>query len=300
MKSKIILLFLVAFCSVLFSTAQRFDSLVNKSGKQIAVYCSKGFEARAAEIGSRVETAQLFFAGFLQQRPSVTLLVLSKNDWKQYTNFPVYGMPHYNDDQTLVVAAEDNAFWKSFIPPPGQLTPETAAQVQQVYGQADGSISMKPFFDLLAIHELGHAFHFQAGINTQRKWMGELLANLMLHVFVAEQEPASLPALTLFPQLVINGGTKGFLYTSLKDVHDRYDEIGQQHPNNYGWYQSRWHAGAAAMYEQEGKELTRRLWTALKKQTNTLNDEELNRYLQEQVGTTLAAFIRNWDQQTLH
>lgn len=298
MKSKIILLVLTTCCSVLFATAQRFDSLVNKSGKLITVYCSKGYEARAGEIGPRVERALQFFSGFLQQQPSVTLLVLSKNDWKQYTNFPVYGMPHYNNDQVLVVAAEDNDFWKSFIPPAGQLTPEKAAQVRQVYGQADGSISMKSFFDLLAIHELGHAFHFQAGINTQRKWMGELLVNLMLHVFVAEQEPASLPALTLFPQLVISGGTKGFLYTSLKDVHDRYDEIGQQHPNNYGWYQSRWHAGAAAMYNQEGKELTRRLWTALKQQSGTLNDDELNRYLRQQVGATLEAFIRNWDQET--
>jgi len=296
MKSKSFFLSFLLCCCLQQARSQRYDSLVNLSNGRTAVYCSKGFEARARETGSRVEKAYRFLSGWLQFEPTVTLLVLSKKDWSRYTPFPVYGMPHYDDKQTLVVAAEDNEFWNSFIPPAGQLPPDLARRVQEVYGGPDGRISMKPFFDLLAIHELGHAFHFQARLNMQRKWMGELLVNMLLHAFVAEQEPSSLPALTLFPQLVVNGGTKGFIYTSLQDVHDRYNEIGQQHPNNYGWYQCRWHAGAASMYDQEGKQLTLRLWKALQAQAVTLPDAELLRYLREQAGATLSDFILNWDQ----
>ena len=57
----------------------------------------------------------------------------------------------------------------------------------------------------LAIHELGHALHFQHGLNMQRKW--------------------------------------------LADLENRYDEIGQRYPQNYGWYQSRWHSSAADIYD---------------------------------------------------
>jgi hypothetical protein len=75
------------------------------------------------------------------------------------------------------VAAEDNALWKSFIPPSEQLPPSLAAQIKEVYSK-DDALTMQPFFDLLALHELGHAFHQQAGLTMQRKWMGELFCNI--------------------------------------------------------------------------------------------------------------------------
>lgn len=42
------------------------------------------------------------------------LLVLSEADWSKYTDFPVYGMPHYNDNM-LVVASEDNDFGRALF-----------------------------------------------------------------------------------------------------------------------------------------------------------------------------------------
>jgi hypothetical protein len=49
----------------------------------------------------------------LGSKPEVTLLILNHEDWNKHTSFPVYGMAHYTDQKTLVVASSDNAFWKS-------------------------------------------------------------------------------------------------------------------------------------------------------------------------------------------
>ncbi|HMI80142.1 MAG TPA: hypothetical protein VK484_15190, partial [Ferruginibacter sp.] len=190
-------------------------------------------------------------------------------------------------------------FWKSFIPPVEQLPKEMRKQVEAVYRDKDGNLTMQPFFDLLAIHELGHAFHLQGGLTMQRKWMGELFVNILLHTYIAENEPEVLPALTIFPQMVIAGGSAAFKYTSLNDVHERYAEIGQQYPKNYGWYQCRWHAAAAVIYNTGGKLVGRKLWDALKSQKEILSDEQLAAFLETAADKTVADVMRNWDRNTI-
>lgn len=174
----------------------------------------------------------------------------------------------------------------------------TWKQIQMVY-ENDGHVSMKAFFDLLAIHELGHAFHDQAGLTMQRKWMGELFANILLHTFVAGKEPGSLSALTLFPQMVISGGTREFTYTSLRDIESRYDEIGEHYPKNYGWYQSRWHASAADIYNAAGIGIVNKLWVSLKKQIEFLPDEAFIEFLSENVDKSVGDVMGQWDRNTI-
>jgi hypothetical protein len=274
--------------------AQRFDQLVELKDQQAKVYYSKGHEQRALSIAARLDNAIVYNHGLTGFKPAVTMLILSAADWGNYTKFPVYGMPHYNDDKTLIVAVEDNAFWKSFVPSLEQLPEELREPLKKNYSLPDGSLSMQAFFDLLAIHELGHAFHMQAGLTMQRKWIGELFVNILLHTYIAENEPEQLPALTLFPKMVVAGGTKGFQYTSLKDIEERYDEIGQQHPQNYGWYQCRWHAAAVGIYNAGGKFLFIKLWDALKEQKEILNETALVSFLEKRVDKTVADIMRHW------
>lgn len=274
--------------------AQDYKNLLSLRTTSLKVFYSNGYEPRAQAIAQQVQHAMEYFEQLLNSRAEVTLLVLSESDWPQYTKMPVVGMPHYKNSKELVVAAHDNALWKSFIPPLNELPEALATQIQNTYKTEDGTLSMRPFFDLLAIHELGHAFHFQAGIQTQRKWMGELLVNLMLHTYIAEQSPQLLPALTVFPQMVIAGGSKDFKYTSLDDVHNRYEEIASQHPKNYGWYQSRWHKAAADIYDAEGKPAVQHVWSALKNQTETLSHSALIDYLEKSKSNGVANMIRNW------
>ncbi len=292
---------LIITANLLASTASaQYEKLVEIKGRSVNIFYSSGHGKRAAAIADRVDRAMAYYRDLLGFSPAVTLLVLTGEDWPHYTDFPVFGMPHYNGDKLLVVAATDNAFWKSFIPPMDQLPPALAEQIQKVYRDENDSLSMQAFFDLLALHELGHAFHFQAGLNMQRKWMGELYVNILLHTYVAEKEPEQLPALTLFPKMVINSGTKGYLFTSLKDVHEKYDEIGQRHPKNYGWYQSRWHAAAGKIYDAAGKYVGRKLWDSLKAHPAALSDDQLPDFMQQSVHPAVADMIRNWDKETIH
>jgi hypothetical protein len=299
MQRRILLSFLLVVSILHTSTAQNFDKLTALESKSMRVYYSAGHAKKTATIAGRVEKAMTFHSQLTGFKPTVTLLVLSAADWSSYTKFPVYGMPHYNDEQTLIVAAEDNAMWKGFLPPRDQLPTELRKQIETVYRNADGNISMEAFFDLLALHELGHAFHIQGGLTMQRKWMGELFCNILLHTYIAENEPEQLPALTVFPRMVINAGTNEYKYTSLNDVHNRYEEIGQQHAKNYGWYQCRWHKSAGDIYDAGGKQLVPKLWNAFKQQKEKLTDEQLILFLETSAHKSIADMIRNWDADTI-
>ncbi len=295
MQKKILLSFVLLVSLVHPSTAQKFEKLTALETKTIKTYYSAGHQQRATTISNRVEKAIAFHGQLVGFTPTVTLLILSAADWSSYTKFPVYGMPHYNDQQTLIVAAEDNPMWKGFIPPMDQLPADLRTQIETVYRNADGNISMEAFFDLLALHELGHAFHIQGGLTMQRKWMGELFCNILLHTYIAEKEPGQLPALTLFPRMVINSGAKEYKYTSLQDVEEKYNEIGQFHAKNYGWYQCRWHKSAADIYDAGGKELVLKLWNTFKQQKEKLTDEQLISFMETSVHKSIADMIRNWD-----
>ncbi len=275
--------------------AQTADSLITLPGEGFTVQYSNGHRERAVAISLRIEKAMAAYSQLLHFTPTVTLLVLSTADWSRYTRFPVYGMPHYTGEKVLVVAAEDNAFWKSFLPPPDQLPAAIRASVQTVYSDGNGGVSMRAFFDLLALHELGHAFHFQGKLTMQRKWLGELFANILLHTYVAEHEPEALPALTLFPQMVVGGGSSAFTYTSLKDIEERYEEIGQQYPKNYGWYQCRWHLAAKNIYDSAGKQAAQKLWEALQNNQAQLSDEQLPGFLETQAHKAIADVMNNWE-----
>lgn len=299
MKTNIFLFAIGAIMLIQPLKAQKFSQLKTIEGYSFRVYYSHNCDERARLISNRVHNAKNYFEELLDFSPTVTLLILSDEDWPKFTNFPVYGMPHYNGDSVLVVAAHDNPFWKSFVPPLDKLPDELREQIQTVYRTETGEPGMQAFFDLLAVHELGHAFHFQAKLNMQRMWLAELYVNSLLHAYVAEMEPESLPALTLIAKMVLGAGTEGLTYTSLEDLENRYYEIGQNYPNNYGWYQFRWHTAAGKIYDSDGDRINRIWWDALKTRNEKLSDAELLLFLESEIGKSVADVMRHWDRDTI-
>jgi len=290
---KCLILFLLFQTTVL---AQNLTELNALNGHEAQVYYSDGEQDKASQMAIHIDKVMSFYDEVLDYRPEVTLLILSPEDWGKNTTFPVYGMPHYSDNQTLIVASEDNAFWKSFILPLNALPKETADLIQTTYSKPNSSLSMEPFFDLLALHELGHAYHIQGGLKMQRKWMGEFFSNIFLHTYVAENEPKLLPALTVLPKVMIGQIDQSSLkYTSLEDLELYYDEIGQRYPNNYGWYQFRWHYAAGTIYDAGGLDILKKLWIALKDEKGTLNDSEFINLLSQQVHKSVADVPLKWD-----
>lgn len=278
------------------SFAQSYEDLNQLTGYQTKTFYSAGAEEKAMRIARQFDQVHAYYKSHVKFTPEVTLLILSPGDWSNHTGFPVYGMPHYLSNKTLVVASENNDFWKSFVPPPDQLPSEIANQIRETYYNKDGQLSMEPFFDLLAIHELGHAYHTQADLKMQHKWMAELFVNIFLHVYIAENEPALLPALTVFPKMVVYTTNPADLkYTSLQDLDTHYNELGQKYPRNYGWYQCRWHMASDNIYESSKVKGFVKLWNALKTERESLSDAEFAKMLKEKVHFSVADVMLKWD-----
>ncbi len=275
--------------------AQTYDSLIMLQGHQVRVYHSEGAAVKAKRMAGQLDQVMQFYSGQTGFTPSVVLLVLSPADWNKYSQGMVYGMPHYTNSKTLVVAAENNDFWKSFIPPLDKMPKELAGTIRETYTDPESGLTMEPFFDLLAIHELGHAYHKQGGLQMQRNWMGELFVNIFLHSYIAEKEPALLPALTVFPKMVVaNTDIATLKYTSLQDLEKFYTQIAQQSPQNYGWYQCRWHMEAGSIYEAGGIAVMKKLWQALLNQQEIVADKLFTDILAVKVHVRVAAVPLNW------
>jgi hypothetical protein len=274
------------------SNGQPYEELTRLTGYRVDAYFSGGAEAKAKQMATRLTDVIVYFDKHLHFAPSVTLLVLSPQDWRKFTKSAVYGMPHYNaPNKTLIVASEDNPFWKSFIPPLAGMPKDYAQLVSQTYATKDGGLSAEPFFDLLVVHELGHAYHGQHGLVMQRGWLSELFCNILLHTYVAEMEPQLLPALTVFPRMVVATTSKSTLkYTTLeeKEAHRGLE------PQNNGWYQCRWHMASASIYDAGKLDAIKNLWITLKEQRSRVDDASLT-VLLTKVHPSLADVVLKWN-----
>ncbi|HOX81838.1 MAG TPA: hypothetical protein PLJ60_05300 [Chryseolinea sp.] len=260
-------------------------------------YYSKGSEERAKSIALFIENAGAYFQKEIGFTPKAKVYILAPQHWKDFAAKPlwdVYGFPHNVDDGRLVIAAEDNDFWRSFLPPVDKLPAPIARQVTNAYGKPDGSYSMMPFFDLLALHELGHSYTAQARLKMHRYSMGELFVNIMLHTYVAEKQIELLPALEAFPNMVVAAGTAEYKYTSLNDFERLYPTLGMG-PKNYGWYQCKLHSAAKDIYNSGGKSVLTKLWKALEKHQEEMTDKEFISMLNKEVHPSVANVYLEWN-----
>lgn len=294
MKQNIILLTLLLLTKVVVS--QTYNGLHKMDGVEQKVYFSENAKERALKILDNVVKAESYFKEKLKVHPDYTLLVLSPSDWKTYAHpNAVYGIPHYLPDGRLVIAAENNDFWKRNIPPIDKLPEALARKLKSTYGDKNNEVNLTDFFDLLAVHELGHAFQKAAGMSKQRNWLNELLCNVLLHTVIAEKNPELLPALTVFPQVTVAGFPPERLkYTKLGDFETYYNDIAQKNPDNYGWYQCRFHIVAGQIYESGGAAAMDKLWRALLNHKEKLNEQELANLLKT-THPALEQAISNWD-----
>lgn len=231
--------------------------------------------------------------------PRVTLLVLGPSDWSRYAApGEPYGMPHTAlprtalprtaAGSTLVVAASSNLVWENTLPPLASLPTAAATSLAATYRNASGQLSLARLFDLLALHELGHLYYRQAGLGRPRYWLEEFFARLLLHSYTASHEPAQLPALEVFPQVVVAGNDPNKLpYHTLTDFEQQYGAMERVQPQNYGWYQCRLYRAVAGVYDADHAALAQ-LWRALRHTQTTYTDTELASFLAAHVSPAMA------------
>ena len=299
LKTTLFLLLLLLALRPAFAqpAANSYPGLVRQPNTTLPAYCTPGYEARTATMAARCVAAMAWLGQPTQLgfTPQVTLLVLGPTDWPRFAAAgEPYGMPHTAAGNTLVVAAGPNPVWENTLPPLASLPPAAAEKLTATYRNAAGQLSLEKLFDLLALHELGHLYYRQAGLGSPRYWLEEFFASLVLHSYLATHEASQLPALEVYPQIVVDATAASQLpFHTLPEFEQQYGRMEREQPQNYGWYQCRLHRAVARVYNADPQALTQ-LWQALRGNHLTYTDAELAAFLAARVSPELARVQTAW------
>ena len=253
------------------------DGLVEVPGG-LPTFASEGLEGAAATIGTIAADSYEYLAGLLGIRPQAQVLVLSEADWATKCEQPLYGLPNAGDG-TLTVAGTEAPFWTDLA---DMVADDDRAELEAVYNHDDGHLRFGPFFDLVAVHEVGHLFS-QGYAAFPRSWLSEFFANLCLHAWVERRSPASLETLITLPRL----GATASADTWPSRTWDDFDREYTSMPGpNYVWFQFRLQVAAAELYRRGGEDTVRRLFELFRH-----DDQALVAVLTERVGPGFEAFL---------
>jgi hypothetical protein len=247
---------------------------------------SEGARDQALRLAQLTKDAYDYFSVvFPDVRPQLLATFLKPADWKRN-----YGVPsYYPPDKRLRVATDDSPLWQSFGRIVHVASPFAAyPRLKDTYGDEHGSLQLRRFFDLFAVHELAHAFELQSQAVLPTLWLKELFANLAVYTFVATKRPSDLANLTTFPDALMRVGAFNVMirlrgYTSLDDF-DLHSPAGNANApmsnENAVWYQVRLVLLARNLFDHDGEGALARLWTfGLKQAAHVQRPEDYyNRY----------------------
>jgi len=277
-------------------------------GYPFEVRYSDGSLVRARAAADVAASAYVFFSHlFGGVEPDIAVIVAGEADWSG--NGP-YGLPFFRDDAAeirpgiVLTPAGGGDFWRGIGQDIRDALPRGYAKLLATYPDGTGRLDLRPFFDLITIHELGHAFEVLGDLRLPTFWLSEIFVNLAVHAFVATQRPASLPTLEVLPtvgagsrKLAARMRAKG--YSTLEELQAHYtggDD--SMDPLNYVWYQHRWLRLAARMFEADGEDGLVRFWDCFHS-TGRVNASEttaasLAPLLTTEVSPTLGRAVRDW------
>jgi hypothetical protein len=246
------------------------SGLARLSGYPFEVRYSNGALDRARASASITAEAYTYFGRLLSGvEPDIAVIVADESDWESRQP---YGLPYFNDDEDqirpgiLVMSSGRGDFWSEM----GEDLLEGSSPDREIllatYPDGDGGLDLQPFFDLVTIHELGHAFEAFGDLRLPTFWLSEIFANLCLHAYVATKRPDSLDTLEVLSKV---GARSTHLdarfrkegYHTLEQLEAHYTGGDDpMSPRNYVWYQYQWQRLAAAMFDAEGEAVLVRWW----------------------------------------
>jgi len=284
------------------------SELPQLGGYPFEVRYSDGALVRARAAADVAADAYGYFSRlFAGVEPDIAVIVAGEADWSG--NGP-YGLPFFRDDAAeirpgiVLMPAGGGDFWIAIGQDIRDASPRGYAKLIAAYPDGAGGLDLQPFFDLITIHELGHAFEVLGDLRLPTFWLGEIFVNLAMHAFVATQLPASLPTLEVLPtvgaasrKLAARMRAEG--YSTLEELQAHYtggDD--SMDPLNYVWYQHRWLRLAAKMFEADGEDGLVRFWDCFHS-TDRVNASEataasLAPLLTTEVSPTLGRAVRDW------
>jgi hypothetical protein len=286
------------------------------AGSELSQLGGYPFEVRYSEgalvcAGAAADVAANAYAYFSRLfggvEPDIAVIVASEADW---SGKGPYGLPFFRDDAgeirpgIVLMPAGGGDFWKEIGQDIRDASPRGYAKLLATYPDGTGGLDLQPFFGLITIHELGHAFEVLGDLRLPTFWLSEIFVNLAMHAFVATQLPASLPTLEVLPtvgagsrKLAARMRTEG--YSTLEELQAHYtggDD--SMDPLNYVWYQHRWLRLAARTFEVDGEDGLVRFWdcfhSADRVNASEATAASLAPLLTTEVSPTLGRAVRDW------
>lgn len=284
------------------------EGLARLTGYGMEVRYSTGSRARATVAAQLATSAYTYFSGlFAGVEPDIALIVADEPDW--LTRQP-YGMPYFSDDAdqirsgVVVMPAGRGQFWSQMVRDLRDASPDRYAQLATTYPSGSGRVDLQPFFDLITIHELGHAFEALGDLRLATHWLSEIFVNLAMHTFVATQQPARLSTLETLPTIGAESQpvaaqmrTQG--YSTLEQLQEHYTGGDDpMSPLNYVWFQYRWQRLAADVFAADGEHTLIRFWDCFhsrdRVQPGDTTPAALAHLLASEVSPTLGRAINDW------
>jgi hypothetical protein len=284
------------------------SELTRLDGYPFDVRYSDGAHTRAQAAAEITADAYAYFGQlFPGVDPDLAVIVADEADW---TGRQPYGLPFFNDDAdqirpgVIVMPAGRGDFWIAMGEDLREASPRAYPRLLATYPDGAGGLDLQPFFDLVTIHELGHAFETLGDLRLPTFWLSEIFANLALHAYVATRRPERLETLEVLSivgaqsrRLATRMRAEG--YSTLEGLDAHYTGGGDpMSPLNYVWYQYRWQRLAATMFDTDGEGGLVRFWQCFHETDRVVSGgstaASLAPLLSAEVSETLGHAVRTW------
>ena len=284
------------------------SGLAHLAGYPFEVRYSEGSLARARVAADFAAEAYAYFRRrFSGVEPDIAIVVAAEPDWRSRQP---YGLPFFNDDVgqirpgIVVMPAGSGNFWAAIGQELQCASPRGYARLLATYPDGAGGLHLQPFFDLVTIHELAHAFEVLGDLRLPTFWLGEIFADLALHAFIATMRPDSLATLEVLSTVGAGSTRLGARmraegFSTLEELEAHYTGGDQpMSPTNYVWYQYRWQRLAARIFDVDGEDALVRLWDCFhgtdRFGAGDVTTASVARLLRAEVSETLGRAVRRW------
>jgi hypothetical protein len=284
------------------------SGLAHLGGYPFEVRYSNGSLVRARAAADVAADAYVHFSRlFSGVEPQIAVIVADEADWESRQP---YGLPFFNDDDgqicpgIVVMPAGRGDFWIAMGQDLHEASPHGYKRLLATYPDGAGGLDLQSFFDLVTIHELGHAFEVLGDLRLPTFWLGEIFANLALHAFVATRQPESLDTLEVLSTVGaqsarLDARIRAEGYSTLEELEAHYTGGDDpMSPLNYVWYQYRWQRLAAMMFDADGEDGLIRFWDFFHATDRFSSGEvaaaSMAPLLRAQVSETLGRAVQDW------
>jgi hypothetical protein len=214
-------------------------------------YYSPHAKARARYLqgllgGEIAYYADLFHVSF----SPITMAVLDPKQWPTVSDGEPYGMPSVDGSRPAVFVMPvswDGVTWMAV--PKQEEVPPALLRKALATGKKWDQLKFQGC-DGIGTHEIGHSIIRQLRIDPQTKWFNEFLASYVGYAYLKANAPAQALLTEIFWTVGLANSPHPF--TQLDNFESKYDQLQEEYPGNYAWYQFTLAQRVIEIYSQRG------------------------------------------------